>query len=859
MSTNISNKPKDATFTEQESGSQINLAELWFKVNEKWYLFAIAVAVALILAFFVNRYSAPKYEATSSLLIKTNNDMMNSLSMGTAFMRMGSEDFQNALGTIQSYTITKQTLKAMDMYVSYYQKLNFRYENIYKKTPFKVVLDISKPQPTGFNIRVEIKDKNTYELSYNARSNITVYDFIEDNILDEKVDVPDRQTTLKFNEWYTKDGMRFKIQLAQDKWDSKNIGIPYAFSINNMEVLSEVYNSTKIDLVHKESSIVTIKFRDSNPKIAVDFVNTLCQVYIDKTFEEKNYLNVATIDFVNNQIVAISDSLSVAEARKESFKEAHNTLNLTNDGQYLYEKTNKLQEQRAEEFSKQKYYNYLTDYIKVADIDEGIASPAAAGVQDLLLNNLIEKLSVAIIEYRTSVVKRSEKNPKTKELRTTIETIRNQIEESLKSIKEASNIAMRELQRQQDELQTAINKLPATERNMINIERQFRFNDEIYSFLYQKRADAEIAKNAALPDHKIIDKATVANKVYPRTAINFLVAFILGLLAPGAYVFFKYITKDTVDSKDDLQKISQNPIIGYIPTFPENSNPLMVFNKPKSQITESYRTIRTNIKYIIESQKDKDNGLGKTILITSSMPNEGKSLTAVNIASVFSINKSKTLLLECDLRKPRYHKTFNLDAGKGIVSYYINKVGIEDIIQHTEFDNFDVVCVGQVPPNPSEIIDSEKMKTLIEELKKRYDYIILDTPPVNLIADAQTLAKLTDVVLFVVRLGRTNSSVLTNSLIEMEERSSVKVNFILNCIETVMQKYGYGKGYAYGRYGNYGYGYGGYGYGSAYGYGYFDEEYKLNGSSKRSRGKNRHSADNQLYTGGGILNKEYKL
>lgn len=854
MNEKASNIP-DVQSNAAERERQINFGELWFKVMEKWYLFAICVVLALVVAFFVNRYAAPKYEATASLLIKTNNDMMSNLGMGTMFMRTGNEDFQNAIGTIQSYTVTKQTLKAMNMYVSYYQKLNFRYNDIYTDSPFEVMLDITKPQPTGLVLEVQMLDNTKYELTYAARSNVSVYDYVKDEILDKKINVPKREVVVKFGEWYNKDGMHFKVIPKKEKWSENNLKIPYAFSINNLDALANAYNSTKIDLINKESSIVKISSRNGNPKIAMDFVNKLCEVYIDQTFEEKNYLNVATINFVNEQILAISDSLSTAEARKESFKEANNTLNLTNDGQYLYQKSNDLQEQRALEYAKQQYYNYLTNYISVAAIDEGVASPSAVGVNDPVLTTLVGKLSESIIEYKTSLAKNKDKNPKVKELKITIETIRKQINESLKNIKEASNMNMRELQRQQNELQTAINKLPATERNMINIERQFKFNDEIYSFLYQKRADAEIAKNAALPDHKIIDKAHVAAKVYPRTAMNFLIALLLGLALPAAYIFFKFWTKDTVDSKDDLQKISQNPILGYIPSFPEGSNPMMVFNRPKSQITEAYRTIRTNIKYILGANDDeKKDGVGKTILITSSMPTEGKSLTSINIASVFSITKNRTLIMECDLRKPRLHKTFGLDPNKGITSYYIGKTTLDDLVQHTEFDNFDVVCVGQVPPNPSEIIDSDKMKELIEELKKRYDYIILDTPPVNLIADAQTLAKQVDIVLYVVRLGVTSASILTTALVEMEQRSQVKVNFILNGLDNVMQKYGYGKGYGYGGYGyGYGYGYGRYGYGrygygkygDTYGYGYFDEEGTLKRTHNSSRSRKHSTSKNE--------------
>lgn len=861
MSQNTSKNIPDVNVNNTEKESRINYAEILFKILDKWYWFAISVVLALIVAFFVNRYSAPKYEATASLLIKTNNDMMSNLNMGMSFMRTGNEDFQNAVGTIQSNTVTKHTLKAMNMYVSYYQKLNFRYNDMYTASPFEVILDVTKPQPTGVMIELKILDKTKFELSYSPKSNITVYDYVKDEVLDKKASIPKRETVVKFGEWYNKDGMHFKVLLKDSVWNKNNTKVPYAFSVNNLDAMASAYNATQIDLINKDASIVTIKYKNNNPKIAVDFVNTLCEVFIDQTFEEKNYLNVATIDFVNEQILAISDSLSMAEARKESFKEANNTLNLTNDGQYLYQKTNDLQEQRALEYAKQQYYNYLSNYIEVAAIDEGVASPSAVGVSDPVLTSLVGKLAESIVEYKTSLAKRSDKNPKTRELKTTIETVRKQIGENLKSIKEASNINMRELQRQQRELQTAINKLPSTERNMINIERQFKFNDEIYSFLYQKRADAEIAKNAALPDHKIIDRAKSSRKVSPRTGMNFMIAFILGLVIPGAYIVLKHITKDTIDSKDDLQKISQDPILGYIPRFPEGSNPLMVFNRPKSQITEAYRTLRTNIKYVLgESDDNKGNGTCKTILVTSSMPTEGKSLTSVNIASVFSITKNRTLLMECDLRKPRLHKTFGLDPNKGITSFYIDKVTVDDMVQHTEFDNFDVVCVGQVPPNPSEIIDSDKMKNLITELKQRYDYIIFDTPPVNLIADAQTLAKQVDVVLYVVRLGITSASILTTALIEMEQRSNVKVNFILNGLDNVMQKYGYGKGYGYGGYGyGYGYGYGRYGYGrygygkygDTYGYGYFDEEGSLKRSHSHNSNKRHHSSVNQSDNNGG--------
>jgi tyrosine-protein kinase Etk/Wzc len=811
---------------QEQTENQINLSELWFNCLDKWYYFAIVVVLAMIIALFVNRFSTPKYEASTSLLIKTNDEILNSVNVEKLISNKNTnQDFQNAIGTIQSFTLTKRTIKAMGLYCNYYEKINLRNIDIYKDSPFEVVLDpLQQTQPTGINIKVKFVSNKVCEISYAGKIGSVVYDYALDKSLENKVSVPKREDVkLAYDTWYTKDGMKFKILLKQN-WSEKLASTSYSFKINDLDALTTAYNTTKIDLINKEATIVTIKFRDRNKQKAVDFVNMLCKIYIDQTFEEKNHLNVATINFVNTQISSVGDSLAIAEARRENFQQAHNTLNLTNDGQYLYTKSNELEIKRAEEYTRQQYYKYLSDYLKKSELTEGIASPSVMGVEDLNLNNLINELTKAIIAYKTAVDKRTEKNPKTKELVVTLETLRKQISESLANLKNVSDINMRELQRQQNELQVEIDRLPSTERNMISLERQFKFNDEIYTFLYQKRSEAEIAKNAALPDHKVIDEARTAMQVFPKNSLNYLIALVLGLLLPALYIFLKYITKDTLDSKDDLTKISSNPIFGYIPEFPKEYSKMVVFDRPRSQITEAYRSIRTNIKYVLDSKNIEG---GQCILVTSSMPSEGKSITSFNIASVMSISGGKTLLVEYDLRKPRLAKTLNLNGSIGISSYFIGETTIEQSIQHTDFDNLDVLLVGATPPNPSEIIDSQKNKDLLAELRQRYEYIILDTPPVNLITDAQVLAKLADISLYVVRLNYTSLSIMKSALSELEQNSGIKANFILNGVKTVMQKYGYGKnGRGYGGYGGYGYGYGnryGYGkYGNNYGYGYGD-------------------------------------
>lgn len=795
----------------EEDVSSINIMELLYKMLEKWHLFLIAIVVAIIVCIFITKYSTPLYEAKTTLLIKNNSNMMSNLSgnFGFNFYNQDIVNFQNEIGTIQSASMVKRTIKSLDLYVDYFQKSSFKYDDIYKDSPFKIVLDFYNTQPTGIPIDIELIDKNKCLIAYEEQKNVPVYDYLQDKILSEFKDVSTSRTIIRYGQWYIKDGMKFKVILKEpNNWEDELANIKYRFKINDMDALANSFNSTEIELINKESSIISIKFKNSNKHKATDFVNKLCEVYIDMTFEEKNHLNVATIDFVNSQINAISDSLAIAEARKEAFQQSNNTFNLTSDAEYLFEKANEFETKRAEETTKKAYYDYLTNYINQTDLNEGLVAPSTMGVDDPLLSKLVVSLTDLILEKQRLSTTLTPQSPKMKELLGQMETVRNQIKESLKNIQEVSQINENELNRQQNALQLEIDQLPTTHRNMINIERQFKYNDEIYNFLYTKRAEAEIAKNAALPDHKVIDKARFATKVYPRTATNFLLALIIGIAIPAAYILLRYFTKNTIDSKDDLEKLSTAPIIGFIPNFPADSNRLVVFDKPRSQISETFRSLRTNIKYILGNETDE----GKIILITSSLPNDGKSLISVNVASIFAISGKKTLLIGYDLRKPSLHKIFGLNATHGLTSYMVGRYELDDVLQATEFNNFDVLVAGPVPPNPSELIDSDKNRALLKELKKRYDYIILDTPPVNLIADAQCLAKESDINLFVVRSEQTNKAAFKISLAELIERNDVKVHFVFNDIKTVAQKYGYGARYDKGYYG----------YG--YGYGYFDNE-----------------------------------
>jgi capsular exopolysaccharide synthesis family protein len=320
--------------------------------------------------------------------------------------------------------------------------------------------------------------------------------------------------------------------------------------------------------------------------------------------------------------------------------------------------------------------------------------------------------------------------------------------------------------------------------------------------LLEKRAEASITKASNISDHKIIDSPRLESKlpIKPNTTLIYVISVMLGIFLPtfGISVFFLFNNK--ILDKKDIDQITSIPLLGKIMHNDSGYN-LVNANSPKSGIAESFRSIRTNIQYLASDKKEK------VIGITSSVGGEGKTFVAMNLASIFSITGGKTVLIGADMRKPKIFNDFNLSNDKGLSSYLSNQNTKDEVIQKTNFENLDIILSGPIPPNPSELLSLEKMKDFIEELKKTYQHIIIDTPPIGLVTDGLILMKHCDVNIYVVRQNFTTKDMLNNFNETVIQNDVVNMNLIINDISNDRTSYGYG-----------------YGYGNTYGYGYYTED-----------------------------------
>ena len=452
--------------------------------------------------------------------------------------------------------------------------------------------------------------------------------------------------------------------------------------------------------------------------------------------------------------------------------------------------------------------------------------PSAMGIQDQMLNKLVLELVALSSKKAEQLATSTEKNPIVQTIDEQIIQTKKQLLENITNMINNTNVTIEELTNQIMTYEEQIKQLPTTQRAYLGYERKFALNDELYKFLMQKRAEAQIVMASNSPDNSIIDEARVsrARKVAPRSMMIYLVCIVLGCGIPAAFIFLKEILNTKIIERSDVEKITKLPIIGQIPyTSPKasNSSSTFVIDSPKSPVSEAFRSIRTNIEYIV---KGKDKCI---FSVVADSPGIGKTYISINMASIYAMYGKKTALIGMDLRKPRLYQEFGISNKIGISSYLAGKASIDEIIQPSgKLPTLDIVTAGPIPPNPAELIASDRCSELFKELKERYDYIIVDTPPLLWVTDALLLMKHVDTSIFVVRQDVTNKKAFEVVIKDLEQR-----NYSTSIVVNGINYQGiYGYRYSYG-YGGYGYGYG-YGRNYGYSYGYYDEEHE-NGRKRR--------------------------
>lgn len=747
---------------------------------DNWHFFALSIAFFLTIGLIINRYSPKVYPISTSLLIKQEDFDGSAVEILYDGQFGNNKNLINEIIILKSYPLVYDALKHLDFDKVIFAEGNFKTSEIYLNRPFEIVIDSTStyiPYNQDFSVNLEFENRILVYLQINGD--------------------PVKEIDLEYGQWGDIEGFRFKLDKTPNFHASRNSVRQYKFRLLSLEVLTRNYiEKLTIEPVERDASILNISINGEVPEKEVDFLHTLTQNYITRRLEEKNINATKSIEFIDSQLAQITDSLAVLEGALELFKAKSSKLSLSQDGMLLYEKIEGVESEKVQVEAKLRYCSYLQEYLeKAKGSSSGIVVPSTAGLDDPVLNQLVQKLVEKQVERESLSIEPGRGNAITDEIDQRISFLKENILENLTSIKQTLLRTKEDIDNRIQRIEVELQSLPGIEREYINLKRVYDLGENLYIFLMEKRAEAAISKASTSADAKLINPAMLTGPyIYPQKLRNILLGIIVGLGLPVGFFYVRQFLNNKVQAKEDLTETTDIPLLGIIGQNKNEGN-LVVLGNPKSGIAESFRSVRSNLQFFNSSNKSKN-----VYLITSSISGEGKTFCSINLALVFSISGKRTLIFGADMRRPRVYQDLNCSNNVGLSNYLAGTKNLDSIIQPTDIDNLDLISAGPIPPNPSELLLNEHISGLIKRIKEMYDIIIIDTPPVGLVTDAVLLMKYTDHNIYVVRQDYTPIEAVINADELFKSKDIQNVSIIFN--DTKMHKRKYG-GYSYG----YGYGY----------------------------------------------------
>lgn len=777
----------------ESSGVDINFKRVLSRVLKYWYVIATSLITALALAWFINRYSPRVYPVRASIIILQNEENTGAKFLYDNELVQPFRNFYNELYIMKSYPLLSDVMEELNFDVSFFREGNIKTTESYDPNfplEFRV---IGTHKPYGRSVNLQVTGENGFSLEL----------LFEDPALKSKM-----FNNLVFGDTVKINGYSFLIRKRGEV--RPLIGKNFLVKFNDPYALARTY-SAKLNAgwAQQGASVVNLEVTGEVPEKEIDFLNKFIEKYQQYDVDKKNKMATMAISFLNTQLQFMTDSLNLLEDQVESFKERNVLTNLGSETNRLYLKREQLEEQRFQYRLKENYYNYVLDLLKNEQYD-GIFTPASVGVTDDVMSALINSLIGARNQLnRYQGIERQEDNPLYREHQLRIRQIKNDIVKTIQNTKSTQQINLKFIGEQLTMLEKDLRRLPSSERELIDIQRDYSLKEKLYVFLLQKKTEAGLSKASTVSDIVVVNPPLAGAAISPQVDRNYMVAAGAGLFLPLIIFILLELLNHRIQSRDDITKITDVPIVGGI-GHNLASDPLIVYNKPRSGIAESFRALRANLSYFTG---DKNH---QVFMVTSSLPGEGKSFTALNLATVFALAGRRTLIVGADLRKPKLFDELSLGNETGLSQYLSGLAGIDAIIQKSKIANLELIAAGPMPPNPSELLLREEMVDLIRNVRSKFDCVIIDTPPLAFVADAMVLSKHADHTIFVVRQDVTPKGAVRSLNDNYTEGKLSKISILFNDLKKS------GPGYGYESYG-YSYGYGYYGYGGKKKSGYYDE------------------------------------
>ncbi|MDQ2178480.1 tyrosine-protein kinase [Marinifilum sp. D714] len=757
-----------------------DVKDFLYRILSKWKIFLICGVMGICIAYLVSKYSTPVYMMRSSLLVHVDPDETSAKQMFEGYQLRDKANIQNHVEILKSFTINRKAMENLGWTQSWYKKTWFMNKGLYRDEPFEVIQH-EGTNLTDIPIFIEQVDGHTYKIRVDGEAE---YNGDVVKVKFEKEGF--------FNQAFKNKFFHFTIKPKKRKVDQE---ANHYFVFNDLDKLTLKYmESMVITVAEKKAELIHLRIDDSEPARGVDFLNELNWVYLQFRLIEKNKKSENTVRFIDSRLEGIVDSLQLAGQSFTNFRSRNRIVDLGQEAGVVVAKMEELETQLSQAQISLEYYKNLLRNLGDANQMKQVVAPSVAGITDPTLDALVTKLTDLYGKREVLSYSVQAKNPSLVILNKEIDVIRQSLDENLKSLVANSQIEVTSLSERMSKVRDQLARMPKNEQKFINMKRNFDLNNELYTFLLKKRAEAAIAKASNVSDAQIIDPARLATiiKIKPKLAINLLIGMILGLGFPFLIIILQEFFNDNIQSKEELVKKTHLPVLGTIAhnRYPNN---LPVFHQPRSAISESFRSLRTNLNYVLPDQPTKIIGVHSTI------PSEGKSFATVNLASIVAMNNKKVLLIGADMRKPKVEKMFDLENKVGLSTYLIRYNKWQEVVQNTHIKNLYCVTSGPVPPNPAELLENGRLEMFLNAVKGKFDYVFIDNAPISMVTDGFITGKLADANLFVLRQGFSHKEQI-NFVNQIAERGTLdNVSLILNDVTSngAYGNYINGEGYYY--------------------------------------------------------------
>lgn len=770
----------------EQQEPELNILDLIKIALANWYWFVISAVLCVSVAFVYLKWAPKIYTRTASVLIKDDKKgggFSESNAFGDLGITMSSRNVDNEVLVFKANRLMEMVVKRLHLDINYSIKEGLRTVDLYTRAPISLTFPEAEGEQT-FSLKATPINKQK----------VLLHDFKTINTEGELVEVGKPIQVMLGDSVNTPVGP-VKIEATldySDRYWNKEINV----SKSSVSSVTNAYQAAlNASLASKTSTIINLTLQDRSIPRAEDVLNTLIAVYKEDVINDKNQVAVNTSNFIADRLLIIEKELGSVDANIESFKKENQLTDITSEtGMYL-QNTSQYNQESLSLQSQLQLAKYIKEYL-VDPSHNADLIPANTGV-DVNVESDISEYNTMLLKRDKLISNSSSKNPVIQDLNNSLNAMRQTIIRSIDNLIVGLNVKINNVQNQAAQTSRRISAVPTQQKYVLSVERQQKIKEELYLYLLNKREENALTQAITESNTRIIDPAGGSNApIAPKSTIILLMAFVIGCGIPAGIIWLIFTLDTKVRTRKDLEKVITLPFLGEIPNKEKkDKREVVVHANSRDSISEAFRIIRTNMEFMRVKAKDM-----QVLMLTSMNPGAGKTFTTINLAASLALAKKRVVIVDLDIRKGTLSKLIPNTGGghtTGVTHFLSGKVdNIDDIIIKDVFcEGLDAIKAGPIPPNPSELLLSEQLDALMNELRKRYDYIIVDNVPATAVADAVIVNRVADLTIYIARAGNMDK----RQLPELERLYHAnKFNNLCLILNGTDYHHGYGYGYGYG-------------------------------------------------------------